>query len=49
MGASYLEVEGKGGHQGQEASSREEGNQGQEGKVDGLWKVVSGWVAKVQD
>ena len=41
MGASCLEV-GKEGRQGQEASSREGGNQDQEGKADGLRKVVRG-------
>ena len=49
-GASYQEVEGKADHRSQEgASSPEEGNQDQEEKVDGLWKVSDGWVAEAQD
>jgi len=47
-GASYLEVEGKADHQGQEASFQEGGNRDQEGKADGLGKVVRGCVAEVQ-
>lgn len=39
-GASSPEVEGKEDHQDREASCREGGNQGQEGKADGLRKVV---------
>ena len=49
VGASCLEVGGKEGHQDQEASSQEGGNQGQEGKADGLRKVVRGCIAKFQD
>lgn len=49
MGASFLEVEGKVDHQGQEASSQEGGNQDQEEKADELWKVVRGCVVRVQD
>lgn len=44
VGASYLEVEGKADHQDREASSREGGNQDQEGKVDELQKLVRGCV-----
>lgn len=44
VGASCPEAEGKADHQGQEASSQEEGNQDQEGKADGLRKVVRGCV-----
>jgi len=42
VGASCLGVEGKAGHQDQEASSQEGGNQDQGEKADGLRKVVSG-------
>ena len=40
VGASCPGVGGKGGHQDQEASLQE-GNRGQEGKVDELWRAVS--------
>lgn len=49
VGASCLGVEGKADHRGQEASSREGGNRDREGKADGLRKVVSGCIEKVQD
>lgn len=50
VGASYQEVAGKADHRSQEeASSLEGGNQDQEGKADGLWKVLDDWIAKAQD
>lgn len=47
VGASFLGVEGKGGHRGQAASFRG-GNRDQEGKVDELRKVVRDHLAKVK-